>query len=77
MILLMHYCAYSFEDLFVAAHGRKWSRGEAKKFAALIQTERNQKVRELAMLANWQTEDAPSLEGPIFTAFWPKEKAPR
>lgn len=69
-----HYCAYSFEDLFVAACGRTWSRGEAQKFAAMSQGERNQAVGKLAKKAGWQTQDVPSWEGDTFTAFWPKEK---
>lgn len=73
----MHYCAYSFSDLFQAAYGRGFTAHEEKEFAALTQPKRNQKVRELAKLSGWQTEDVPSLEGPIFTAFWPQEIAPR
>ncbi|HSX42105.1 MAG TPA: hypothetical protein VLE93_02020 [Candidatus Saccharimonadales bacterium] len=67
----MHYCAYSFADLFQAAHGKGLTKKEGQAFAALSQNHRNQKVRELAKLANWQTKDVKSLEGPIFTAFWP------
>lgn len=64
-------CAYSFNDLFLAAHSRSASDDERKQFACLSQDERNKVVRGWADLANWLTEDRIGGDGVIYTAFWP------
>jgi hypothetical protein len=66
----MHYCAYSFADLFKAAHGRQATAAENKNFNALTQPQRNQAVKALAKQANWQTEEVETKAG-LFIAFWP------
>ncbi len=66
----MHYCAYSFADLFKAAFGRQATERENTQFAALTQDERNERVKELAKIADWRTENVTTGEG-MFVAFWP------
>ena len=67
---MMHYCAYSFADLFKAANGRPATSKENQTFEKLSQPERNREVAKLAERANWQTESVKTSEG-LFVAFWP------
>ncbi|MEX1123901.1 MAG: hypothetical protein WEC81_01900 [Patescibacteria group bacterium] len=66
----MHYCAYSFADLFLAANGRVATDQENEKFNRLTQVERNAVVKKLAKQASWETEKVKTIEG-RFIAFWP------
>ncbi len=67
----MHYCAYSFADLFQAANGRRSTEKEDQRFLELSQTQRNQSVQQLAAKAGWSTQLVETSAGE-FLAFWPK-----
>ena len=65
-------CAYSFRDLFQAAFGREAKPEEMDEFSHLTQEEKNQKVKEWAKLADWNTLDKVGADGQTYTAFYPK-----
>lgn len=64
-------CAYGFSDLFQAAHGRQPEGSELMELRALALEERNQKVREWADKAGWQTKQMLGQDGKEYTAFAP------
>ncbi len=64
-------CAYSFSDLFFAAHERLMSEAEKASFAALTQEERNKAVQELAGLAGWKTREVLGTDSQKYLAFCP------
>jgi hypothetical protein len=64
-------CAYSFRDLFFAAHQREMTTAEKHTFMSLPQTSINKFVKELAALAGWKTQDRKGTDGKTYTAFCP------
>lgn len=64
-------CAYSFNDLFVAAHKRAMTKEEASAFAALSQSERNTAVARLAEQAGWKTRCVVGTDQQEYLAFCP------
>ena len=66
----MHYCAYSFDDLFKAVYKRPATKQEVDNLAKMSQTERNKKIRAMSFKAGWKTSEVKTKEG-LFVAFWP------
>jgi hypothetical protein len=64
-------CAYSFADLFKAAVKREPASEELKSLYALPQTVRNEKVKEWAEIAGWETRERTGSDGKIYVAFAP------
>ena len=64
-------CAYSFSDLFFAAHKRKMTVSEKHAFMTLTQANINEKVKVMATQAGWGTQDKKGDDGKIYTAFCP------
>lgn len=65
-------CAYSFNDLFVAARARTMTNEEAAGFARLTQEERNKQVQQLAQEAGWKTRCVVGTDNQEYVAFCPK-----
>jgi hypothetical protein len=66
-------CAYSFNDLHLAANGKGLSAQESESFLLLDQNERNALVKQWAELAGWLVEDRVGSDGLVYTAFWPRQ----
>jgi hypothetical protein len=66
-------CAYSFSDLFLAAHNRPMSTEEASAFAKLSQIDRNAAVSVLAIKAGWKTRLVVGTDGQAYTTFCPTD----
>jgi len=64
-------CAYSFADLFQAAHGRAPSREELQDLYSLPQDLRNETVERWAKQAGWVSEDVRGGDGVIYASFSP------
>lgn len=64
-------CAYSFSDLYIAAHGKPPERTELDMLYALSQVDRNTRVREWAQQAGWGVEERVGSDGTAYTAFCP------
>jgi hypothetical protein len=67
-------CAYSFADLYQAAHGRPPSTEQLEDLYALPQELRNDEVRQWAKQADWTTEDVKGGDGLIYTSFGPTSR---
>lgn len=65
-------CAYSFLDLYQAAFGIDFHNFDSIKFSGLSQSKKNEKVRQWAALAGWQTLDRIGSDGQLYVAFAPK-----
>lgn len=64
-------CAYSFADLYIAAHDKPPERAELDALYAHSQADRNALVRAWANRAGWGVEDRVGTDGVIYTAFCP------
>lgn len=66
-------CAYSFYDLFEAAHGRKAMFHEYETLMQCSQSERNIRVAKWAERAKWCTIERIGTDGQTYLAFFPPE----
>ena len=64
-------CAYSFRDLYQAAHGHPMSQLTEQDLYRITQEQRNQWVAEWAELAGWETQPRAGTDGLIYLAFCP------
>ena len=64
-------CAYSFRDLYFAAHGQQMSQTVEKDLYGASQEQRNEWVGEWAQLAGWETQPRTGTDGLIYLAFCP------
>ena len=64
-------CAYSFDDLFVAAHARSMNSEKCNGFTRQDQSRRNALVRQWAATAGWHTKDRLGSDGKTYIAFAP------
>lgn len=63
-------CSFGFEDLFHAAHGRRWTEAERRELEQADQPRRNALVRRWAASAGDVTlEDRLGTDGLLYTAF--------
>lgn len=65
-------CDYSYNDLFKAAYNRLPTSKESKLLSQMTQTDRNEYVRKLAQLAEWEIEEKLGSDNQIYTAFAPR-----
>ncbi len=65
-------CAYSFKDLFVAAHSIEPNEAELLALYDLPQEERNEVVSQWAEKAGWQVRQRTGSDGKEYLAFAPK-----
>ncbi len=64
-------CCFSFEDLFIAAEGRRWTTDEALEFKQLSQDQKNERVTDLVNKApQFITADRFGTDGVLYRAFW-------
>ena len=64
-------CAYSFNHLFEAAHGRSMNDSEKEWLWTVSQDERNDAVARWAKLAGWETSPRMGTDGLLYLAFCP------
>ena len=64
-------CAYSFRDLYIAAHKREPKDKELKNLYSLQQNERNRIVKHWSEVAGWQTRERRGSDGVTYLAFAP------
>jgi hypothetical protein len=67
-------CAYSFRDLYTAAHKREPGQKELQSLYALPQSEKNAVIKRWAQLAGWEVKERIGVGGIIYTAFAPSFK---
>ncbi len=65
-------CAYSFKDLFIAAHHVEPNDNELLSLYDLPQQERNEIVRKWAEQAGWETKERMGTDGKMYLAFAPE-----
>ena len=64
-------CAYSFDHLFDAAHGRSMTEAEKQWLWEATQDARNNAVAEWAERAGWETSPRVGTDGLVYLAFCP------
>ncbi|MBI3421266.1 MAG: hypothetical protein HY006_04320 [Candidatus Sungbacteria bacterium] len=64
-------CAYSFDDLFLAAYHRTMSHDEKTTLSEMTQLERNALVCIWAAQAHWHVRDRLGTDGNEYVAFAP------
>lgn len=67
-------CAYSFRDLYRAAHGREPKDKELELLYSLPQDKKNGVVKGWAKLADWETKERKGSDGIMYLAFAPSFK---
>lgn len=65
-------CAYSFADLFKAAHQKEPAEQELEDLYTLPQDQINKIVKEWATKAAWEIDQRTGSDGKLYYAFAPK-----
>ncbi len=64
-------CNFSFDDLYIAANGKKISKALKTKFQILDQNKINELVLKWAKKAKWTTEERTGSDKVIYISFHP------
>lgn len=64
-------CAYSFKDLYLAAHGHPMPQEVEQGLIQITQEARNEWVGDWAKAAGWETQPRTGTDGQLYLAFCP------